>query len=394
MFKPSRPLAAFIISLFAVALLLEGASRLVYAFRDDIERLPVFVRLFDWQKNLDPYEMPSPKGGHHWVLRPGYVATMAKFVADKKRTGRMVGVRALFEEDSAKKAPNDIVFRINSQGFKGAELSPQKGPFRILAAGDSTTFGLGVIDYPKILQQILNRTVPGTEVVNAGAEGYTVRNLLLEMDTYKALKPDLAIIFIGWNSLYGKSPVWLHWEQRLRTVWLAGKVSQAVSSLFGDDIERATGLYERPLKPDPNDPDVRARLSHPSPLSGPVEKLIGEFEKNAIPVALVTLPGLFTSSLAPSPEALKKGHLPAYTDNPYLFSAMTEQYNEALRQIASKRKLILIDLERWSASALQPRHKYFSDAVHLNKEGLLEISSFMAKKLLPAIEGRVNQKRQ
>src|SRR5207244_2872083 len=69
-------------------------------------------------------------------------------------------------------------FRINSKGFVGPEFDDQPGSevYRIIALGDSCTFGTGFwqISYPGVLHRLLNggATSRRFEVINAGIEGY------------------------------------------------------------------------------------------------------------------------------------------------------------------------------------------------------------------------------
>jgi lysophospholipase L1-like esterase len=75
------------------------------------------------------------------------------------------------------------------------------------------------------------------------------------------------------------------------------------------------------------------------------------------------------------------GHLPTFTDNPYVLANMSERYNVALRKLAKQYTLQVIDLEKWSKTALRPRDKYFFDAVHLHKKGQEMIGVYMAIEL-------------
>lgn len=74
-----------------------------------------------------------------------------------------------------------IRIEINSLGFRDREFHIEKpeGTFRIMAAGDSSTFGLNISleeTYPRQLESLLNEQVPGGphfEVINAGVLGYS-----------------------------------------------------------------------------------------------------------------------------------------------------------------------------------------------------------------------------
>jgi len=113
--------------------------------------------------------------------------------------------------------------------LRSPPLSPTKKRPRILAIGDSCTFGLGVNDnetWPAQLQKILNREKIDAEVVNAGVPGYTAfqGKRFLESEGLQ-LEPDLVTVSFGFNerdywasqsdfetaAILGKT----HWEVQL-----------------------------------------------------------------------------------------------------------------------------------------------------------------------------------
>jgi|TARA_Y100000294_G_scaffold75165_2_gene70825 hypothetical protein len=246
-FRLSVKITAGILFLVAVAGLFETAARVVFTYREVIRSNPVFSGLIQRSLNLDPYEMPSPHGVYHWVLRPGYKATQEKLVAQKKKAGRDLGAGVLQADVNDPGGKRKTVSRINADGFKGPELDKTHVRPRILALGDSITFGIGARDYPRRLEAGLNRRGIPVELVNGGVEGYSPHNLLYEI----------------------------------------------------------------------------------------------------------------------------------------------ERYNTALRALAFRRRLGLIDLEKWSVQALQPRESFFSDSVHLMARGLDMVGTFMADQLAnPVLKSR------
>ncbi|HIK85230.1 MAG TPA: SGNH/GDSL hydrolase family protein, partial [Myxococcales bacterium] len=127
---------------------------------------------------------------------------------------------------------------VNSLGFRGPELSPDKpsGQKRIVLIGDSGTFGVmnvGKIDawhympiesYPERLSQTLRRTgTKNAEVINAGVVGYSASHGLRQFVTQiLPLDPDVLIVRFGANDV---EPSWaperLSFEPRSRAVrWL------------------------------------------------------------------------------------------------------------------------------------------------------------------------------
>ena len=118
-----------------------------------------------------------------------------------------------------------------------------------------------------------------------------------------------------------------------------------------------------------------------------METIVREMRAAGTKVVLLTLPGLYTSDAPISEKALKIGHLPSFTDNPYVFAKMTEGYNAALRRLAERDDVQVIDLESWSRSALTPRDRYFADTVHLHEDGQELLGAYLAEQLAPALTG-------
>lgn len=94
--------------------------------------------------------------------------------------------------------------RVNALGLRGPDVSPAPAPgvHRILALGDSTTFGEGLPveqAFPARLEEALNRRGGGQwEVVNAGVEGYNTAAELAYLERQGlALEP--ATVVVGFN---------------------------------------------------------------------------------------------------------------------------------------------------------------------------------------------------
>lgn len=85
--------------------------------------------------------------------------------------------------------PHRAITTINSQGYRGAEVSPMPSPGtrRIVIIGDSVAFGFGAPDdatYPYLLQEALQREIPeqSWEVVNAAVPGYSAAQIELALE--------------------------------------------------------------------------------------------------------------------------------------------------------------------------------------------------------------------
>lgn len=107
--------------------------------------------------------------------------------------------------------------RLNRLGFRSREFtSKPPGTFRVLALGDSCTFGvispgqtnaLGYVrePYPQRLERLAAEEFgPGAvEVLNAAVPGYnTYQGIMLLRTTLRGLSPDLITARFGWNDLF------------------------------------------------------------------------------------------------------------------------------------------------------------------------------------------------
>jgi lysophospholipase L1-like esterase len=118
-------------------------------------------------------------------------------------------------------------FSINRHGFRGKEIAEPKGDvYRIVALGESTTFGLtltpGHHPWPELLEEMIrDRLKPSrpVEVINAGVSGLDLeQNLIRLRKDILPLKPDMILSYHGcFNGLH----------------------------LLGDQLE---GIYSEPLR--------------------------------------------------------------------------------------------------------------------------------------------------
>ncbi|HZI94602.1 MAG TPA: GDSL-type esterase/lipase family protein, partial [Patescibacteria group bacterium] len=91
--------------------------------------------------------------------------------------------------------------RINSEGWRDRERSPEKPPgiFRIVVLGDSFTWGHGVED-EEIFTRRLEQKLSGVEVLNMGLSGSsTDQQLLILKRDALAFHPDVVIVMICRN---------------------------------------------------------------------------------------------------------------------------------------------------------------------------------------------------
>ena len=98
---------------------------------------------------------------------------------------------------------------VNALGLRGAEVEAKRqGEIRVLALGDSLTFGQGVGDHetlPHFLETLLQKRDPRARswtVVNGGHRAYnTHQELALLEELGERLQPDIVVVLWYWNDL-------------------------------------------------------------------------------------------------------------------------------------------------------------------------------------------------
>ena len=103
------------------------------------------------------------------------------------------------------KSYKGLEYALNSSGFRGPEVFQNNPDYRILALGNSCTFGWGIsLQYTwteKLKKKLDNRYRNSKhEVINAGVPGYTsFQGKKYLFDELTALEADAVIITFGWN---------------------------------------------------------------------------------------------------------------------------------------------------------------------------------------------------
>ena len=101
----------------------------------------------------------------------------------------------------------DVAVKINNFGFRGEDISIEKKPgtTRIMAIGDSFTFGVGAEEdetIPFLIGKGLKDEGRKIEVINAGFGSYSpVLHYLKLRDEYLEFKPDLVLLFFDFSDL-------------------------------------------------------------------------------------------------------------------------------------------------------------------------------------------------
>lgn len=347
-------------------------------------RLAFAVRPPPPATDLQPYQMPDASHPWHKRLRPGFVETYAEAAEFKHNTGRVLGERYLAELRSD---PSQVFVRINRDGFRGPEIDPAHRATRIVTVGDSCTFGMAeAASYPRVMEDTLRRRGVAVEVINAGVEGHTTGDVLLEVDRIGQLRPEWVTIYLGWNGFFNEEQVFGF--PPLASWRLLRGVGRAIAKTYRGRQADALSEYGKTKHPDRDAPAVRALDGFVPVFVRDVREIVRQIRARGSRVVLFTLPGLYEMDREPTPAMLQMGHLPSYTDNPYVLAKLTARYNETLREMARNGSAELIDLDQWSRTTLQPRERYFFDSVHLTDEGQAMLGRYLADRLQSLITTR------
>ena len=331
--------------------------------------------------DLQPYQMADPARPWHKRLRPGFVETYAEAAQSKRDTGRILGEAYL---DRLRADPAQVFVRINGDGFRGPEIDGAHRAARILTIGDSCTFGTAeASSYPRVAEATLRQRGVAVEVVNAGVEGYTTADVLVELDRLKALRPQIATVYLGWNGFFNQEQVF--GQPTLAALRLVRGVARAIPALFRSRRDAALAAYQRPKHPDAHARELAALDGFVPAFFPDLRQIVREMQSAGSRVVLVTLAGLYELEREPTPHMLEIGHLPPYTDNPYVLAKLASRLNDLLRDLARAQSIDLIDVDTWSRATLVPREQYFFDSVHLTDEGQAMLGHYVADRLAPLV---------
>jgi hypothetical protein len=198
----------------------------------------------------------------------------------------------------------------------------------------------------------------------------------MELGRLKALRPEVTTVYLGWNGFFNEEQVFGF--PTFATVRLIRGVRASVDHAGSKSSGGGVGGVHKAQAPR----SIRSRSDQPRWLrAGLFSRDSADRSRNAFDRQsriLFTLPGLYEVDRPPTENMLRTGHLPTYTDNPYVLAKLSARLNELLRQLAADESIDLIDLELWGRTALNPRERYFFDSVHLTDEGQAMLGRYIA----------------
>ena len=268
--------------------------------------------------------------------------------------------------------------RINSLGFRGAEIARDKAPGvqRVVALGDSATFGPSEEEcaYPFLLADLL--APRQVEVVNAGVEGYRSDRALVHLRRdVLPLQPDVVTVFIGWNDLYQTDP-FVEADQlslRARPLTRLLTLSDAAQT-----FRRLFFLRFETQRADTQDGSAQTLTSYqPAGYAQRLREIIRTARQGGARVLVFTWPTILAENM--TPQAIAKVHYPPYTNRLADLKALYARYQETLRQVAAQEGVPVVD----NAALFQgDKAPYFLDTAHFTCPGQALVARNVAEALV------------
>jgi lysophospholipase L1-like esterase len=272
--------------------------------------------------------------------------------------------------------PRIFGLRTNALGLRGGEVEVEKpvGRTRVIAVGDSCTFGSGAATpetYPALLERRLREMRPDMriEVVNAGVPGFSSFQALRWLETEGfALSPDVVLFATEVNDA---------------TIANAGRKRQFGASRQLSDREFAQALRGRGgLAMLALLARVRIALGvGGSSEPGDVKRRVSveEYEANLVAFAEQSVRLGAVPVVLSWPLRNQARGVPPRTE----LEAAVVPYQQSARETARRNGVLFVDL----APTLAGRSDVFVDMAHLNAEGYGLVAERVADALEPVLAG-------
>ncbi len=274
-------------------------------------------------------------------------------------------------------------YRINSDGMRGAEIQKPKQGYRIIALGNSCTFGWGVPDeetWVYRLQEELQKefSPEKIEVINAGVPGYSsYQGKIYFEEELVQYQPDMVLIMFGWNDHWKAGHGISDAEQRVPSkliLWFQNFFSRLkLYQLLRKVILRST---EEELLVALDDVSGKRRVSQ------------DEFFRNLKEIVRTARarhiqPVLISPPIAP---ALKDSRV--FRNNLFL---LHRQYQQQIARVAELEQVPFIDLqavfEQFANLFDAPRE----DPIHFNIAGHKVAAMAIAEEVAPLIAAQLHR---
>ena len=303
------------------------------------------------------------------TLRFGYETGIPKYDSDGiENEGQPFRDYPLFEADP------DLFWKpIPDTQFTGRDglrnpvppkVRKPEGVYRVAVLGDSCSF-LGRKLYPEWFAELADQEDEvRVEVVNASCPGYTSFQGVRRLETVWPWKPDLIVVYFGWNDHWNSLTGYTDKELAARS-----EFEPARSIFQRSHIYRATQTLLARKQPVPTDNRSRTlRVPLPDYLEN-LNEIAEQAEQHNCRIVFVTAPTAFVQERLP--EWVYPFFAQYYEMSADEIQALPDthrQYNNAVRKVTQNTSCLLLDLAlEWSAE--KSAGNFRQDCIHLSDQG-------------------------
>ncbi|MEE8575713.1 MAG: SGNH/GDSL hydrolase family protein [candidate division Zixibacteria bacterium] len=260
-------------------------------------------------------------------------------------------------------------YTINSFGLRGPEFSEDKTRPRLIAIGNSCTFGWGVIEDSIYLRQLETLMDNRYEVINGAIPGYTsLQGKRFLSDDLIRLEPDIVLVLFAWNDIWAASGGIADSEQQFPPEFVLD-LQNCLARLHSYRLLKKIVLST--LEEHPDSLFDRANIVYRVP--------INEFETNLTEICGTANVAGATPVLMTSPIPSLETYYGPHHRSP--LHHMHFRYNQIIRKVARETGSKLIDL----ALAFDEYDDLFDDArndpIHFNARGHSVAAGLIYRKL-------------
>jgi lysophospholipase L1-like esterase len=277
---------------------------------------------------------------------------------------------------------------INSFGTLGPEFNLKSNPkgVRILTIGDSVAFSPPERNYSKVLEENMERYFPGNdiEVIVAAVPGYSsYESLDWYNESLYQLKPDIAIIYLGWNDMGQYNPFGLKYKNETLSYQKRSVMGYLMENFYFLRIPYffiGRGEMSKPINMSPLTVKEKTILDAFSPrhYSTNLKVLIEKLKEQGSEVYVLTLAGLITYT--PTGEELSRMHFFRGMEKKLeLEKAVYNKYEKALEKVSKDTDTPIIDLRKLIQSSHE--RNIFTDTMHINVNGSKVFGDYIAKSI-------------
>lgn len=278
---------------------------------------------------------------------------------------------------------------INALGFRGPSITLDKPPgvTRVLAIGDSTTFGLygKECPYPAQLQILFDRKSNNKhQIINGGVEGYNTHHALRLLEERATdLDLDTVLVYIGWNDLYGTNPFLpqakplaseiSETQSNRHPKTTLASVSEVLSQIYiAQAIRRIIYITIPRIIAKSRQSESRKNKAFHADFTtrykDQLSRIIEQVRRISAEPVLMTLPSILSRDT--SSTALSLVHYPGWAaSDAGLFYEAVGQFNNAIRQVAEEQGVRLIDNAEFFDGMQGGKEQYFFDSLHMYCNG-------------------------